>query len=189
MPRARFSTNYDNSWDDNGWDDSSSWDSPIEPPSSKRRWLVLLVLIVVLFAAGAFFLLRQTGTPDAAAEAWLQALVTADIQKLDELTCANPPSAEQSGIPSGSLLDAVTETIGLDLDLLGTRVDLSTLSEYLEFDTAQIEYETIDRQDGAATVSVHGPLSIHFTLISYPLELHEQWQMSREDGSWKWCGR
>jgi hypothetical protein len=181
---------YGDGWEDDQWD-SSGWadESQGLRRGSGRGWIVGAVILVAGVAMGIFFINRMNNTPQRAAQAWLQAVTGFDQQKAASLSCANVASSQQSGGQIGSEVLTMLQDSGNSLQEWGIPLDLSIIAEYIDFDIRDLRFETVHEEEDFALVHVNGPLSIRFQVLSLPLQLDEEWQMVREDGRWKWCGR
>lgn len=132
-----------------------------------------LVILTALTACGGAGIGGITDSPEGAANEWLQALAKADGLTLDERTCSSQVSALQDGSLLSNLFGPVGQTIRSDK----AKVDISTvkvLQTANEGDTARLK--VTGRIRAGEGMSVQSQV------------LEQTWQMTREDGKWRFCG-
>jgi hypothetical protein len=112
-------------------------------------------------------------SPEIAAREWLQAIADADGIKLDERTC----NLRVKQVQSGTLLPILFGVVGEATKNANPKTDVSALKIELgnaNGDTAQVRVTGRIRSGAGASV------------LSEVID--QTWQITREDGKWKFCG-
>ena len=112
-------------------------------------------------------------SPELAAREWLQAIADVDGIKLDDRTC----TAQVKGLQSGTLLPILFGSVGEQAKNKNAKTDVSAL-----------KVATINATGDSAQVRVTGRIRGGEGASVLSEVIDETWQITREDGKWKFCG-
>lgn len=109
-------------------------------------------------------------SPETAAMEWVEAVLNLSGTTLAARTCA----ARQQDLQSGAtLVSGLSALVG----------------QTVEGDISDLRFEILTSSDNVAQVRVSGEVRVAVLGIADTTRVDETWEMVREGGKWKWCGR
>ncbi len=136
----------------------------------KHKTFFILLIVFSLFLTGC------ADSPEGAAKEWLDAMINLDGNKILDRTClAQRPAVQEEGLWN-SAFSLVPQYFGLDVK---SQVDVSGLI---------FSRISLSADETVANVRVYGEIRTAVLAFAQSEPVDETWQMTKEDGAWRWCG-
>jgi hypothetical protein len=137
------------------------------------RWFVSALLVFGLLASCSF--INDNDSPAQGAREWINGVTNQDGNKTLKYTCL----AQRENLQQAQMWVSAFSVLA--------RLFTGPSTE-IKGDISDLKFETINQSGNQAMVRVHGELRVAVLASAQAYQVDEQWQMARENDTWRWCG-